>query len=81
MPVTPQAEGGLYTSATLDERTHELIVKAINYSATARPAEIRLNGVNTSELRKSRRCRAPILKRKTASIIRRRWRRSPRLSK
>jgi alpha-N-arabinofuranosidase len=44
--VTPQAEGGLYTSASLDERTHELIVKAINYSPNARAAEIRLNGMN-----------------------------------
>jgi alpha-N-arabinofuranosidase len=46
VPVTPQAEGGLYTSASLDERTHELIVKAINYSSNARAAEIRLNGMN-----------------------------------
>ncbi len=45
VPVTPQAEGGLYTSATLDERTHELIVKAVNYSSAARPAEISLKGV------------------------------------
>jgi alpha-N-arabinofuranosidase len=45
VPVTPQAEGGLYTSATLDERTHELIVKAINNSAAARAAEIRVNGM------------------------------------
>ena len=48
VPVTPHAEAGLYTSATLDERTHELIVKAINYSPTARQAEIKLNGVSTS---------------------------------
>ena len=48
VPATPQAEGGLYTSATLDERTHELIVKAINNSASARPAEIRLAGVDRS---------------------------------
>ena len=27
---TAQAEAGLYTSATLDEPSHELIVKAIN---------------------------------------------------
>jgi alpha-L-arabinofuranosidase len=43
VPVTPQAEGGLYTSASLDERTNELIVKAINDTATARPAEIHLD--------------------------------------
>jgi len=48
VPATPQAEGGLYTSATLDERTHELIVKAINYAPTARPAEIRLSGTTPS---------------------------------
>ncbi len=46
VPVTPQAEGGLFTSASLDERTHELIVKAINYASTARHAEIRLNGIS-----------------------------------
>jgi alpha-N-arabinofuranosidase len=44
IPVTPQADGSLYTSATLDERSHELIVKAINYSPDARSAEIRLSG-------------------------------------
>jgi alpha-N-arabinofuranosidase len=44
LPITPQATDGLYTSATLDERTHELIVKAINNSATERPAAIQLNG-------------------------------------
>jgi alpha-L-arabinofuranosidase len=48
VPVTPQAEGGLYTSATLDERSHELIVKAINYSPNAREAEIRLNGMHVA---------------------------------
>ena len=45
---TPRAEAGLYTSATLDERSHELIVKAVNYSANARPMEIRLNGMASS---------------------------------
>ncbi len=48
VPSTPQAEGGLYTSATLDERTHELIVKVINTTASARPAEIRLTGFDRS---------------------------------
>ncbi len=48
LPVTPEDVDGLYTSASLDERTHELIVKAINNSATARPAEIRLKGMNPS---------------------------------
>ncbi len=48
VPATPQAEDGLYTSATLDERTHELIVKAINDTAAARPVEIRLAGADRS---------------------------------
>jgi alpha-N-arabinofuranosidase len=42
--VTPQAEAGLYTSATIDERSNELIVKAINNTASSLPAEIRLTG-------------------------------------
>ena len=46
VPVTPQAEAGLYTSATLDEDTGELIVKAVNYAPAERTAEIRLNGIN-----------------------------------
>lgn len=46
VPATPQAANWLYTSATLDESTHELIVKAINNSADERAAEIRLNGMN-----------------------------------
>jgi alpha-N-arabinofuranosidase len=45
VPVTPAAGDGLYTSASLDERTHEVIVKTVNYSADARRVEIRLNGV------------------------------------
>ena len=53
VPVTPQAEGGLYTSATLDERTHELIVKAINNSASARAAEIRVNGMHAGGMGKA----------------------------
>jgi alpha-N-arabinofuranosidase len=48
IPVTTQAEAGLYTSASLDERNHELIVKTINYSPIPRPAEIRLNGIHLS---------------------------------
>jgi alpha-L-arabinofuranosidase len=46
VPVTPNAEDGLYTSATLDEHTHELIVKAINNSSNARAVEIRVDGGN-----------------------------------
>src|SRR5450631_4384177 len=48
LPTTPRANGGLYTSAVLDENTHEVIVKAINYSPTSRSVEIRLNGVTSS---------------------------------
>ena len=48
VPITPQAQDGLYTSASLDDGTHELIVKAINVSGTMREAEIRLNGINSS---------------------------------
>jgi alpha-N-arabinofuranosidase len=49
LPVsTPEAQGGLYSSASLDERTHELIVKAINVSATAKAVEIDLNGARAS---------------------------------
>jgi alpha-N-arabinofuranosidase len=52
LPINPQhtTDNGaqLYTSAVLDERTHELIVKAINYSPNARPAQIKLQGMNTS---------------------------------
>jgi alpha-L-arabinofuranosidase len=48
LPVSPQAQDGLYTSAALDERTHELIVKAVNVSATPRSAVIDLQGVSTS---------------------------------
>jgi alpha-N-arabinofuranosidase len=49
IPVTPHAEGtALYTSATLDERTHELIVKVINNSAETRPAQIELKGITSS---------------------------------
>ena len=43
VPITPRAGDGLYTSATLDERTHELIVKAINNSANPRFATLQLN--------------------------------------
>lgn len=42
VPTTPQAEKGIYTSTTLDERSHELIVKVINHNASAAPLEIHL---------------------------------------
>jgi alpha-N-arabinofuranosidase len=44
VPATPQAQDGLYTSASLDDRTHDLIVKAINVTPNAREVEINLNG-------------------------------------
>jgi alpha-N-arabinofuranosidase len=44
VPITPRLAGDLYTSATLDDRTHELIVKAINHSAAAQSATISLQG-------------------------------------
>jgi alpha-N-arabinofuranosidase len=44
VPSTPQAAGGLYTSASLDDRTHELIVKVVNNSASVRPAQLHLTG-------------------------------------
>jgi alpha-N-arabinofuranosidase len=46
VPITPLQGDGLYTSAVLDERTHELIVKAINNSPDARPATIQVNGAH-----------------------------------
>jgi len=48
IPITPHAEAGLYTSASLDERTHEIIVKAVNYAPTSRPAQIKLIGTHPS---------------------------------
>ena len=42
VPITPQAEAGLYTSASVDERKNELIVKVINNTSAARQGEIRL---------------------------------------
>jgi alpha-N-arabinofuranosidase len=48
VPITPQAEDGLYTSASIDERRHELIVKVINNLSAVRSAEIRLNAKELS---------------------------------
>jgi alpha-N-arabinofuranosidase len=45
---TPKAEAGIYTSATVDERSHELIVKAVNVTGEARAAEIRLEGTGAN---------------------------------
>ena len=52
VPITPLAPSsgtdGLFTSAVLDERTHELIVKAINNTSGEMPAEIQLKGIKPS---------------------------------
>jgi len=48
VPVTPVAENGLYTTATLDERTHDLILKVVNVTSAARTAEIRLADTKVS---------------------------------
>lgn len=48
VPVTPRDEAGLYTSGSLDERSHELIVKAINDTPAVRPVEIHLTGLAAS---------------------------------
>ena len=47
VPTTPEGVDGLYTSATLDERSHELVIKVVNHGA-ARQAEIKLGGSNTT---------------------------------
>ena len=48
VPVTPQAKEDLYTSASLDEPNHELIVKVINNTSATRPAEIHVDGYGGS---------------------------------
>jgi alpha-L-arabinofuranosidase len=45
VPITPQAEEGLFASASIDERTQDLIVKVINDRPSTRIAEIRLGGI------------------------------------
>jgi alpha-L-arabinofuranosidase len=46
VPSTPHAEAGLYTVASLDERTHEVVVTAVNVSSDPRATEIRLGGIS-----------------------------------
>ena len=48
VPVTPQANAGLYTVASMDDRTHELIVTAVNTTAAPTPAQIQLAGLTSS---------------------------------
>jgi alpha-N-arabinofuranosidase len=40
------AQNGLYVSASLDDRTNEVIIKAVNVAKTARPVQIALEGVS-----------------------------------
>ena len=46
IPTSIHAQDGLYTSATLNETTHELIVKAVNFGSSARPVKIVVKGMN-----------------------------------
>ena len=48
VPATPHVENGLYTSATMDERTHELILKVVNVLPAERSVNIRLGDTRTS---------------------------------
>ena len=48
LPATPQAQDHLYTAASLDERTHEAIVTAVNVTPEKRSVKIDLNGVPVS---------------------------------
>ncbi len=48
VPVTPQAEAGIYTSASIDERKHELIVKVINDTSGPRLADVKLAATDFS---------------------------------
>lgn len=53
IPVNSQAQDGLYTSAVLNEPTHEIIVKAVNFGASARPVEIVVKGIKAGGRAKS----------------------------
>jgi alpha-N-arabinofuranosidase len=50
--VNPQAQDGLYASASIDDRSGELIVKTINVTARTRSVEVRLSGVDISGMAK-----------------------------
>jgi alpha-N-arabinofuranosidase len=45
LPVSLQAGSGLYSVASLDERTHELVVTAVNTTPQVRAAEIKFDGI------------------------------------
>jgi alpha-N-arabinofuranosidase len=48
IPSTPHAEAGLYTVASIDDRSHELILTAVNVSPDVRATLIQLTGVTSS---------------------------------
>ncbi|MGZ5234283.1 MAG: alpha-L-arabinofuranosidase A [Burkholderiales bacterium] len=48
VPIAPFVSDELYTSATIDERTHELIVKTINNSSEGRSTSVHLRGGRAS---------------------------------
>ena len=45
LPATPSNASNLYASATLDERTHTLILKLVNNTNSDRPIQLQLPGV------------------------------------
>ena len=45
IPIDVHAQAGLYTSAVLNEKTHEVIVKAVNFGSAALPVEIVVQGM------------------------------------
>lgn len=49
VPSMPQAENDLYTSASIDDKTHELIVKVVNASPKERSTELRLGEVKVGK--------------------------------
>ena len=46
LPATPTAGSNFYASATLDERSHSIILKLVNNTSSARPIDLRLPGSN-----------------------------------
>jgi alpha-N-arabinofuranosidase len=48
VPSTPHAEGGLYTVASVDDRSQDLILTVVNVSNDARATEIHLTGITPS---------------------------------
>jgi len=52
VPVSPQADSDLYSVASLDERTHELVVTVVNTLPQVRAADIRFDGVTAGSTAK-----------------------------